>query len=462
MVFKGFLTCKLPLVNILRIRYSMNSKFYHLFLGCIFLCLIYLQGCASDEMNNNLKSKASITKKDSLKLVSKRLITELSQDEIRQISKTNSCYLPLLNDSTFQNKKLISAFDYNTLFNNLLPFNQPYRNRYLVGDFNVLDDSLQSKGFEEINPILHEMVDFKGVDKKIIELLKGDLQNETQLNNVLNELSHIVDTIQKRQLINFIEKVWKYKTPPLRRKFNVNNSKVYAAGQKICLCEAQKDTLKEVARFAISGKNYDPLPNGGGLVQYLPTGARRAYYGDLYQITSKNWEQKRKYDLIDIEHDNLVGGGNSRITFYKGRVELPNFLLMKPDEKYPRAVRQNGIHEVALRELARGMLGSSNSIGCIRVSAFASKFIRWWVPQNANFFILYQSDKYYKEINELSANDLLPFKTADEGNKFRFWVNENLPEVAKMFDLDKTGDYRNGYVLDVYYIYGELYEKSKK
>jgi hypothetical protein len=428
----------------------------------MFLCLIYFQGCASDERNNNIQSKSSIPPKDSVKLKLRKLITELTQDEIKQISKTNSCYLPLLNDSTFHNKKLANAFEFNTLFNNSLSNNQPYRNRYLVGDFNVLDDSLQSKGFEEVNPILHEMVDFKGVDKKIIELLQSDLQNDNQRNKVLNELSYIRDTIQKRQLTNFIEKVWKYKTPALRRKFNVNNSKVYAAGQKICLCEAQKDTIKEVARFAVSGKNYDPLPNGRGLVQYLPTGPRRAYYGDLYQITSKNWELERRYDSLDIEHDNRVGGGNNRITFYKGKVELPNFLLMKPDDNYPRAVRQNGIHEVALRELARGMLGSSNSIGCIRVSAFASKFIRWWVPQNANFFILYQSDKYYKEIKEISADDLLPFKTVDEGNKFRLWVNENLPEVARMFDLDKTGDFRNGYVLDVYYIYGELYEKSKK
>jgi hypothetical protein len=428
----------------------------------MFLCLIYFQGCASDERNNNIQSKSSIPPKDSVKLKLRKLITELTQDEIKQISKTNSCYLPLLNDSTFHNKKLANAFEFNTLFNNSLSNNQPYRNRYLVGDFNVLDDSLQSKGFEEVNPILHEMVDFKGVDKKIIELLQSDLQNDNQRNKVLNELSYVRDTIQKRQLTNFIEKVWKYKTPALRRKFNVNNSKVYAAGQKICLCEAQKDTIKEVARFAVSGKNYDPLPNGRGLVQYLPTGPRRAYYGDLYQITSKNWELERRYDSLDIEHDNRVGGGNNRITFYKGKVELPNFLLMKPDDNYPRAVRQNGIHEVALRELARGMLGSSNSIGCIRVSAFASKFIRWWVPQNANFFILYQSDKYYKEIKEISADDLLPFKTVDEGNKFRLWVNENLPEVARMFDLDKTGDFRNGYVLDVYYIYGELYEKSKK
>jgi hypothetical protein len=371
----------------------------------MFLCLIYFQGCASDERNNNIQSKSSIPPKDSVKLKLRKLITELTQDEIKQISKTNSCYLPLLNDSTFHNKKLANAFEFNTLFNNSLSNNQPYRNRYLVGDFNVLDDSLQSKGFEEVNPILHEMVDFKGVDKKIIELLQSDLQNDNQRNKVLNELSYVRDTIQKRQLTNFIEKVWKYKTPALRRKFNVNNSKVYAAGQKICLCEAQKDTIKEVARFAVSGKNYDPLPNGRGLVQYLPTGPRRAYYGDLYQITSKNWELERRYDSLDIEHDNRVGGGNNRITFYKGKVELPNFLLMKPDDNYPRAVRQNGIHEVALRELARGMLGSSNSIGCIRVSAFASKFIRWWVPQNANFFILYQSDKYYKEIKEISADD---------------------------------------------------------
>jgi hypothetical protein len=442
----------------------MNLKSHYMLLASMFLCFFHLQSCLTDDGSNakSLKSNSAVSKQDSIKIKVRKLITELTQDDIRKISTKNSCYLPLLSDSTFYNKKSQFGFDYNTLFNKELSTNQPYRNRYIVGDFNVLDDSLQSKGFEEINPLLHEMVDFKGIDKKIIDLLEINLQNDKQRVELLNELSQIKDTLQKRKLTNFIEKVWKYKTPALKRKFNVNNSKVYAAGQKICLCEAQKDTLIEVARFAISGKNYDPLPEGRGLVQYLPTGPRRAYYGDLYQITSKNWERERKYESIDIDHDKEVGGGNNQITFYKGKVELPNFLLMKPDEKYPKAVRQNGIHEVALRELARGMLGSSNSIGCIRVSAFASKFIRWWVPQSANFFILYQSDKYYKEIKELNAEDMIPFKTLEEGNKFRLWVNDNLPDVAKMFDLDKTGDFRNGYVLDVYNIYGDLYEKSKK
>jgi hypothetical protein len=424
--------------------------------------IIFLSGCNGDESGNGNKIPTDSTQSIDSVISKKKRVSDLTQDIIKRYAKTNSCYLPLLADSSYFNPDSKTGFTFLELFNQTLTGNHPYRNRYLVADMNVLDDSLKSRGFEEINPILREMYDFRGVDAKIMDILEKEERSSNNIDEIIKALDAISDTTQRKLLVNFVNKVWKYRTPALRRKFNVNNSKAYAAGQRLCLCEAREDTLVEVARFAISGKNYEPLGNGRGLVQYLPIGHRRRYYGDLYQITSKNWEQERKYEAIDIEHDNNVGGGNNQITFYKGRVELANFLLMKPHESYPSAVRQNGIHEVALRELARGMLGSSNSIGCIRVSAYASKFVRWWVPQNANFFILYQSDKYYKELEGMDAEEMLPFKSAEEGNRFRAWVNDNLPHVANMFDLDRTGDYRNGYVLDVYYLYGELYEKSKK
>ena len=437
-------------------------KWIRLIFISLFLSTIVFTGCRGTESDNQQKAHLdSIPKNDSL-LIKKKRVSELTQAIIKQHAKTNSCYLPLLADSSYFNPNSKTGFTFLELFNQTLQGEHPYRNRYLVADMNVLNDSLQSRGFEEINPLLRAMFDFRGVDSKIMDLLEQEERSNSTLDEMIKSLENIQDTTQRKLLVNFVYKVWKYRTPALRRKFNVNNSRAYAAGQRLCLCEAREDTLLEVARFAISGKNYEPLGDGKGLVQYLPIGARRKYYGDLYQITSKNWEQERKYESIDIEHDTNVGGGNNQITFYKGRVELPNFLLMKPHESYPSAVRQNGIHEVALRELARGMLGSANSIGCIRVSAFASKFVRWWVPQNANFFILYQNDKYYKELVEMNSEEMLPFKSAEEGNKFRAWINDHLPHVAKMFDLDRTGDYRNGYVLDVYYLYGDLYEKGKK
>jgi hypothetical protein len=157
----------------------------------------------------------------------------------------------------------------------------------------------------------------------------------------------------------------------------------------------------------------------------------------------------------------LVGGGNTRVTKYKGRIELPNFLLMSPGTGNPSAMRQNGIHEVALRELSRGMLGSPNSIGCIRVSDYGSKFLRWWTPQDANFFILYEEDKYHYAFEKTDISGELPFQSKAEGDAFRKWLNENKPHKAQQLEVGLSGSYNNGYILDAYNLYGAEYEKTK-
>ena len=161
-------------------------------------------------------------------------------------------------------------------------------------------------------------------------------------------------------------------------------------------------------------------------------------------------------------HDKKLGGGNKRVTYYQGRAQLPNFLLMEPTQDYPKAMHQNGIHEVALRELSRGMLGTANSIGCIRLSDFGSKFTRWWVPQDAHFFVLYTKDRYHKKLSLESIKDQLPFKNEKEGNLFREWLHENKPLKAKQMDIDIEGSYDNGFILDAYNLYGQQYEKDRK
>lgn len=40
----------------------------------------------------------------------------------------------------------------------------------------------------------------------------------------------------------------------------------------------------------------------------------------------------------------------------------------------------------------------------------------------------------------------IPFKSRLEGNKFRKWVNDNYPDIAKDIDLDRTGSYNNAYI----------------
>ena len=66
---------------------------------------------------------------------------------------------------------------------------------------------------------------------------------------------------------------------------------------------------------------------------------------------------------MDAKHDQELGGGKKEVTYYKGGVELPNFLLLHPSKEFPEAVRMNGIHQLALRELSMASLGTANSLG---------------------------------------------------------------------------------------------------
>ena len=53
-----------------------------------------------------------------------------------------------------------------------------------------------------------------------------------------------------------------------------------------------------------------------------------------------------------------------------------------------------------------------------------------------------------------------PFKTKEEGDKFRAWVNQKYPDWAKQNSLDATGPHNNGYIRKAYTEYGEEYGKS--
>ena len=393
----------------------------------------------------------------------------ISQDLIERFSKINSCYLPLLKDPALYPKGSKVGFEWSELFNNSLIKESQYKNRYLVGDFMALNEKLESRGIKEINPNLHDLIDFNGYDEELFELFDTA---EQSANDVDKLYSFIRDkyTDDSTELINFYKKVWVFKTPPFVRKFSRMRGNVYATGQRVCLCEAHVDTLILIAQYATSSKRLEPRVKRDSIgevvsishIEYLPIGRRRRYYASQYRITSKNWEGDRKYEGADIEHDKKLGGGNKRVTYYKGRAQLPNFLLMEPTDDYPSAMRQNGIHEVALRELSRGMLGTANSIGCIRLSDFGSKFTRWWVPQDARFFVLYKDNRYHKKISleDIKAN--LPFKSEREGNLFRKWLYENKPLKSKQMDIDIEGSYDNGFILDAYNLYGQEYEESKR
>ena len=396
-------------------------------------------------------------------------VDQLSQELIAIYSKTNSCYLPLLEDPNLYHMGSKAGFKWHQLFNNSLAKGSPYMNRYLVGDLMALNDKMESRGIEEKNPDLQDLIDFKKYDNKLLELFnvaENSDSDERQLFSYIQN-KYADDSLE---LINFYKKVWHFKTPPFVRKFSRNKDAVFASGQRICLCEAHEDTLLLIAQYATSSKRIKPIVKKDStgiektvaVIEYLPIEKKRHYYASQYRITSKNWERERKYEQEDLLHDNKLGGGNPRVTYYKGRAELPNFLLMTPTEDYPDAVNQNGIHEVALRRLSRGMLGTANSIGCLRLSDFGSKFTRWWVPQDARLFVLYTEDRYHKKLSLESIKDQLPFKNEKEGNLFRKWLHENKPIKAKQLDIDIEGAYDNGFILDAYDLYGKQYERTRK
>mgnify|MGYP006093444263 CR=1 FL=1 len=432
----------------------------------LILALILFTGVFAGQSNEGGLHETSLAKKvrnDTLH------VDALSQELIKLYSKTNSCYLPLLKDPALHNTGSKAGFKWAELFNNLLPEESRYKNRYLVGDFMALNEELESRGIEEKNPDLKKVIDFDKYDKKLIELFDFAERsaNDAELLYSYIRNKYANDSIE---LLNFYNKVWRFKTPPFVRKFSRMGNNVYATGQRVCLCEAHEDTLLLIAQYATSSKRLEPSIKKDSTgkeislshIEYLPIGKRRRYYASQYRITSKNWERDRKYEKADIMHDKKLGGGNKLVTYYKGRAQLPNFLLMEPTKDYPKAVHQNGIHEVALRELSRGMLGTANSIGCIRLSDFASKFTRWWVPQDARFFVLYSKDRYHKKLSLESIRDQLPFKNEKEGNLFREWLHKNKPLRAKQMDIDIEGSYDNGFILDAYNLYGQEYEKSKE
>tara|TARA_R100001463_G_scaffold23551_2_gene56407 strand:- start:19560 stop:20219 length:660 start_codon:yes stop_codon:yes gene_type:complete len=55
-----------------------------------------------------------------------------------------------------------------------------------------------------------------------------------------------------------------------------------------------------------------------------------------------------------------------------------------------------------------------------------------------------------------------PFSNKFEGDAFRLWVNAYYPEYAKSINLDKSGSYKNSFILKAYAKLGEKYEITGK
>lgn len=396
-------------------------------------------------------------------------VADLPDSIIAEYAQRNSCYLPLLEDRSYFHPKQDWTYVWDDLLNASLGPEHPYAHRYLVGDFSSLDENGEGRGIDEKHPDPRLLEEFKGMDEGVWSLMDSAYRDTAAIGQLLSLMTQHLDGEDLELAQNFMRQVWKYQTPPLKRRIAKNRSTYYEVGQTMNACLAFPDTLVCVAKFATSSKRMDirMVTNEEGEeekehFQYLPIGRKRKYYASCYTISSKNWESQRKYGVLDAKHDERVGGGHERVTWYQGKSELPNFLTMKPAPAFRGCLPNNGIHEVSLSALSRGMLGCANSLGCIRVSDFASKFLRWWTPQDANFFVAYQDDRYLKEIDFDEEMEFMPFANEKEGNAFRKWMHQRYPVVAAQIKLDSVGKHDNGYILDAFHLCGEDYKAHLK
>lgn len=393
-------------------------------------------------------------------------IAKLSLEELWSYYLINPCYLPLIKDSALWEPGKHVGFNYSDLFNDSLSPESKYRNRYLVGDFNVIDPDGTNRKLQEIYPSLTNLHEFDSISVEILAKLDSLRYGGKAYDSVLRSIDTLVPLEYLPVFKNFLTQVWNYKMLPISRDYSFYWSSLFVPGQYIVMCEACEDTLVMIGKFATSAKrlNIGKRTNVDGssyeyYFNHMPVGNHRYYYAGLNTISSKHWEYSRFYNYYDEFRDKELGGGHSRVVRYRNKVELPNFMLLVPHPDYPDAMTGNGIHEVALSDVARGMLGTANSVGCLRVSDFAAKFLRWWTPQDCKLFIAYNDTCYDKRIEyEGNIIDYLPFKTEDEGNEFRIWINKNYPLAAKLLQIDEEGSYRNGYIIDGYYHFKDEYD----
>ena len=385
----------------------------------------------------------------------------------------NPCYTPVYKNIDYLNNK---SFKISELYNSEIHPLNPYRNRYIIGDLNTINEKGESKGVYEVHfdiqnswefKILFEFAKKQQINQDSLLLLTPEKIKTLKLSS--KNKKTLVHQLQLFQ--NYYHKVGQYQEDEMMKKYSTYRGYKYT-GQQLCFCEITNDTIILIAKHVTSARGasrsgtLDSTTNEKvyHYFEAFPIGKDRKYYAPHNRIISRNWEKARKYTKYDAFRDSLTGGGNSRVTFFDGKVQLPNFLLIKPDSKYPRAMKQNGIHEGSLSNMSRCMLGTPQSLGCFRTTDYGSKFSRWWIPNNANFFIFYDEDKYTnKKISEENISGLvLPFNNNKEGNRFRLWVNKKYPEYAKSIDLEKQGSCSNCFIQLAWEKYYIEYLKSKQ
>ena len=410
-------------------------------------------------------------KRQKLFLIRKKVIE--SQLNLDDLIKINPCYIPIYKNIDYVRDTNIQ---FESLFNSELDSTNPYRNRYLVGDFNTADKNGKSKGIQEKFFNIKEGWEFKELflfaeRHNIQEDSLLTITNEYLKKYLEEDLKRKKISIQLRMYKNYYLQVAKFIEEETKKKYSTFRGYKYT-GQNLCFCEITNDTILLISKHVTSARGKSrssKIDSTTGEKTYsyfesLPTGKYRKYYASHNRITIRNWETQRKYSNDDKIRDSMTGGGNSRVTYFDGKTQLPNFLLIDPDPLYRGAMHRNGIHEGSLTNMSRCMLGTPQSLGCLRTTDYGSKFCRWWIPKYANLFIYYEEKRYSnKQLSEQEIDGIkLPFKNDKEGNLFRKWVNINYPNYAKEIDLEERGSCSNCFMQLAWEKYYNEYLETKE
>jgi hypothetical protein len=313
---------------------------------------------------------------------------------IESIVAQNPCYIPIL---TKMDRVYNRAFSINELYNPEFPKSNFLSRRYIVGDFNSTDAKGNCRGSFDLFAKNHKLNEFQD----FIKDLKKDQVNVRDTSSLIKWYKSL--SAEKKHMHfdafwmwrNYYDKVEKFRTVPLKRDPVITiGGADYCIGQRLCLCEIQNDTIKMVAQFVTSSRNVKLYH--GPLIDY---DLQPRYYAPKCVITSRFWDQRLPYDSLDIKRDAIMKGGSKLVVRYKRKVELPNFMNMKPDKNYLGSqVFVNGIHEFAVGGRAPGFyMGTPISLGCVRLHSYPSRFLRWWAPNKARFFISYQYKNYIQK-----------------------------------------------------------------
>ena len=120
------------------------------------------------------------------------------------------------------------------------------------------------------------------------------------------------------------------------------------------------------------------------------------YYFPENYISMRYWDNTPgTYSEDDIKRDAFMGGSEGhKGQRFNGGVIMPNFLRFRSMTFPPK--QGNGIHEKTLgaEPTISDFMGAPVSRGCFRLDDFPARFLRWYIPTGAKFFIVFDNEHY--------------------------------------------------------------------